>query len=396
LKRAEQEKGARQPAAPAVAAANAEAPRVAAATAAKSVLELQPVAEPARDSSLAAREAQHIAAAMMKAKAEQPKPSGSKAGVVWAIVGAIFVLLGAGAAYVWYAMQPVRTPAPISARQRALPPPVASPVDPVSAAPGAASASAPRFLEPPRVATVTPDPQPGGAQPAQLAPRTPAAADADAQQLMTNLLKEAATPVAPPVRFARAEGGSTVSPEVRSGYAALAAGDLATARRTYLAALGIEPSNLDALLGVATVEARLGNRESARAYYRKVLDIDPRNPTALAGLAAIAPAAAPDALESQLRSDLARSPDSAALHFALGGLYASQSRWTEAQARFFDAHRLDPANGDIAFNLAVSLDHLNQPRLAAQYYARALESARGGSVQFDAAAARRRLAQIAP
>ncbi len=59
---------------------------------------------------------------------------------------------------------------------------------------------------------------------------------------------------------------------------------------------------------------------------------------------------------------MARHPQSAALHFTLGNLYASQSRWGEAQAEYFECYRLDPSSADFAYNLAVSLDHLGQPQ----------------------------------
>jgi len=113
-----------------------------------------------------------------------------------------------------------------------------------------------------------------------------------------------------------------------------------------------------------------------------------------AGLAALSSGGgAPEGLEAQLKSDLARG-ESAGLDFSLGNLYAGQGRWSEAQAAYFDAHRLDPGNADILFNLAVSLDHLGQPRLALGYYERALEMSTREAAQFDAAALSRRVAEL--
>ena len=48
----------------------------------------------------------------------------------------------------------------------------------------------------------------------------------------------------------------------------------------------------------------------------------------------------------------------------------------------------------ILHNLAVSLDRIGQPRLAAGYYRRALEAARAQSTGFDPAAVAKRLAEI--
>ena len=52
------------------------------------------------------------------------------------------------------------------------------------------------------------------------------------------------------------------------------------------------------------------------------------------------------------------------------------------------------AGADILYNLAVSLDHMRQTRLAADFYRRAVESAQAQPTQFDPASARRRLAEI--
>ena len=185
-----------------------------------------------------------------------------------------------------------------------------------------------------------------------------------------------------------------VAPDVSAGYAALRDGNLAEAHRRYEAALAADPASLDAHLGLATAEARAGNATLARAHYRAVLELDSRNATALAGLAALAGGNAPEAVESQLREDVARVPESAPLRFALGSHYAAQHRWGEAQAVFFEAYRLEPENADVLYNLAVSLDHMRQRRLAADFYRRAIEAAQGRTTQFDPAPVRRRLAEL--
>jgi Tfp pilus assembly protein PilF len=214
------------------------------------------------------------------------------------------------------------------------------------------------------------------------------------EDIVASLLKQPAAPAAAPLRLAPTEQKPRVPSEVANGYDALRSGDLPAARRSYAAALISDATSVDALLGMATVEARIGNRAAAGSHYRRALEIDPRNATALAGLASIADYSQPEALESQLRSDVARYPQSSALHFTLGNLYASRSRWQDAQAEYFEAYRIEPASSDIAYNLAVSLDHLGQSRLAARYYRAALESARGQATQFDPAPVARRLAEL--
>ena len=83
-----------------------------------------------------------------------------------------------------------------------------------------------------------------------------------------------------------------------------------------------------------------------RATTAACSDLDPRNATALAGLASMADLSHPESLEEQLRNDISRYPQSAALHFALGNLYASRNRWEEAQSLFFEALRLEPSSAD--------------------------------------------------
>jgi len=181
-----------------------------------------------------------------------------------------------------------------------------------------------------------------------------------------------------------------------AGYDALRSGDMAAARRSYSTAVAAEPASVDAHLGLATVEARVGNVSAAASHYRRVLDLDPRNATALAGLASMADLSHPESLEEQLRNDISRYPQSAALHFALGNLYASRNRWEEAQSLFFEALRLEPSSADTLYNLAVAMDHMNQPRLASEYYGRALEAARMQTAQFDPARVQRRIAELKP
>ncbi|MEF8720666.1 MAG: tetratricopeptide repeat protein [Candidatus Accumulibacter necessarius] len=87
--------------------------------------------------------------------------------------------------------------------------------------------------------------------------------------------------------------------------------------------------------------------------------------------------------ESRLKTLLASQPDASALHFALGNLYARQGRWSEAQQAYFQAYALEPDNADYLFNVAVSLDHLRQNKLAAQYYRMALSAAETRRSAFD-------------
>jgi Flp pilus assembly protein TadD len=68
-------------------------------------------------------------------------------------------------------------------------------------------------------------------------------------------------------------------------------------------------------------------------------------------------------------------PNASYLYFLKGSLYAKQKQWNAAQASFFEAWQRDNKNADLACNLAIALDHLNQPKEAARFYHQALELA---------------------
>jgi tetratricopeptide (TPR) repeat protein len=190
-------------------------------------------------------------------------------------------------------------------------------------------------------------------------------------------------------------GAAQVNPRVEAGYAAYLAGDLTTARTEYQQALREEPANRDALLGLGALDVRAGRYESAEALYLRVLQIDPRDPPAQAALIALRSGRSdPLATESRVKTLLAADPAAHALNFTLGNQLAQQNRWAEAQQEYFKAYSAEPDNADFAYNLAVSLDHLRQPRQALDYYQRAIGLAEKRGASFDVSAARSRVTQL--
>ena len=157
-----------------------------------------------------------------------------------------------------------------------------------------------------------------------------------------------------------------------------------------------EPANRDALLGMAAIEVRANRLEQAAGYYQNVLQISPRDPYAQAGLMALrAQMTDPVQTESRVKSLLASDPEAQILYFALGNQYSQQGRWPEAQQAYFKAYSAEPENPDFAYNLAVSLDHVGQPKLALEYYRRALSLAQQRSSSFEQTLARSRVQQLA-
>lgn len=191
------------------------------------------------------------------------------------------------------------------------------------------------------------------------------------------------------VRIARSRGPNAVDAALAAGYAALQRGDVEGAAAHYQRARLQAPERRDTLLGLAAVAQRRGDRNRAAEFYAEVLRRQPDDPVASAALLSLT-ATDGEAGAARLRLLLDRHGDAAYLHAALGQWYARAGRWADAQQAYFDAARLDAANADYAFNLAVSLERLGQGRAALPHYqqALALRALRGGAFDPAIAAAR--------
>jgi tetratricopeptide (TPR) repeat protein len=225
-----------------------------------------------------------------------------------------------------------------------------------------------------------------------------AAAESAAQRQKPQPAVAAAAPEEPASRntvvVSAGSAEPVLNPLLPQAYAALQSGQLDQAQRLYGDVLGAEPKSIDALLGLAAVAVRQGNSEEATRRYLHLLELEPQNALAQSGLIALLGRANPLAAESKLKQLIAREP-SAHLYFTLGNLYADQSQWAAAQHAYFQAHHLEPANPDYAYNLAVGLEHVSQPGLALGFYQRAVQAAAvRGRANFNLAQAQERIGKL--
>lgn len=285
--------------------------------------------------------------------------------------------------YVWLQLQPPSQPR--TAQRAAVPPPPA--VAPRAFGPAMAAAPALVPQMPPRETSRAARRK----QPAVTADNEDLDAPRDTPKTARNYPRK---PAATGVSVQRKMETDTITPALLSAYQSYQRGDYMAAAQGYREVLGKDEHNRDALLGLAAIAQQQGQLESAQGYYRQLLVLDPGDPVAQAALMAYAPDAGNT--ESRLKLLLAGHPRSGALHFALGNYYANEASWGDAQQYYFNAHTLEPANAQFAFNLAVSLDHLGKRKLAAQYYQQALQLDASGRSGFDHAQAQQRLNELTP
>lgn len=328
--------------------------------------------------------------------------------IVFGPIAALF-LIGYGT-YIYLQMTSPAILAKQAPRPAPAPPaPPAAPAPPgapsLAAAAGGSTAAAPQppipltsllpQLQEGPLSREKPAPIPGAA-----APKPAAAAPKPAAAVAPSPAAAAAAPApAPPaardtIKVTSGGPAPTVNPLLTEAYSAFNSGNLEPATRLYGQLLRSEPNNVDALLGLAAIATQQGDSDQATRHYLKVLEVEPRNSLAQAGLIGMLGRADPLAAETRLKQLIAREP-SAYLHFTLGNVYADQNRWPDAQQAYFQAHHLQSGNPDYAYNLAVGLEHVGQPKLALEYYRRALQLvAAKGRANFSTAAVEARIGKL--
>ncbi|MCB1941265.1 MAG: tetratricopeptide repeat protein [Candidatus Accumulibacter sp.] len=339
-----------------------------------------PVAPPAETDADALQAAERNAARNVFAVKQTP-PSRTSLWLFLGLIGVASLLIGG---YFWWQLQSMSAgslTAPTADRRPSLPP--ASPAGALPAAtPAVAEVAA---AQPSETTPVDGSPLPAAAarpaepstrvhRPAREVARSPRAAEASV--------------------FQRSSGRPQAAQTLNRAYQAWQADRLDEALQAYEQVLRSDPKNTDALLGVAAIAARQGQPERAHSFYLRVLESDPTDVTAQAALINLRGASDATRSESRLKTLLAGQPGSSALYFALGNLYGGQQRWNEAQQAYFQAYALEPGNADYIFNVAVSLDHLRQKKLAAQYYEMALSAAQTWPSAFDKNAAAQRILEL--
>lgn len=195
------------------------------------------------------------------------------------------------------------------------------------------------------------------------------------------------------IEVSKTKPQSGVNPNLMEAYNAYNAGNDAVASKLYRQVLQRDLRNVDALLGLGAIAQRQGRIADANGWYGKVLEVEPRNVLATTAILENHPQSEAASQESRIKNMLAKQPDDANLHVALGNFYADTNQWSAAQQAYFEAYRLN-ASADNAFNLAVGLDQMGKPKLALPYYQQALQRVQTERASFDTDALQARIRAI--
>ncbi len=177
---------------------------------------------------------------------------------------------------------------------------------------------------------------------------------------------------------------------LRDAYAAYRSGNDELALEKYNQVLELEPGNRNALLARAAIAIQDDRGSDAMRDYQRLLEANPRDSLAMSSMLAIS-SVSPKQAESQLKVMLRDDPVSPYLNFALGNVFGVQNRWQEAQRHYFTALENNPDDPNYAYNLAVSLEHIQKPDVAADFYRRALENYDMGLATFSRSIVEQRL-----
>ena len=177
---------------------------------------------------------------------------------------------------------------------------------------------------------------------------------------------------------------------MREAYAAYRSGNDELALEKYNQVLEIDPGNRNALLARAAIAIQDNRGSDAVRDYQRILEANPTDSLAMSSMLAVS-SVAPKQAESQLKLMLRDEPGSPHLNFALGNVYGVQDRWQEAQRHYFTALENNPDDPNYAYNLAVSLEHIAKPDVAAAFYQRALDNFEMGLATFSRETVEQRL-----
>ncbi len=168
--------------------------------------------------------------------------------------------------------------------------------------------------------------------------------------------------------------GLDIGYELEKAYNALINGETSVAVEIYKNALGTEPENVQAKLGLAIAYHRAGQFNLARPLYADVLTKDPTNRDALNNFLGLVAEEAPDEALGKLQTLMVRNPDFSAIPAQMAVIYQKKGDYVAATQSMSKAVSLAPENLSYKYNLAVMFDKMGKKDEASSLYSNILDA----------------------
>lgn len=168
--------------------------------------------------------------------------------------------------------------------------------------------------------------------------------------------------------------------ELNRAYNALMGGDADAAIQTYKNILGSEPSNEEALFGLAATYHRLGNVEQARPLYGRLLQVNPNNREGLNNFLVLVSDESPEDALPELERLEARNPDFSPIPAQIAIVYDKLGYADASKEKMMRAIELAPDNMSYKYNLAVMLDRRGDYGNAAALYRALIKASLAGAI----------------
>ena len=165
-----------------------------------------------------------------------------------------------------------------------------------------------------------------------------------------------------------AKPGMDTNFELNRAYTALMGGDTETALTTYKTILASDPTNQDALFGLASTYHRNGNLEQARPYYGELLRVNPNHREGLINFLALVSEESPNEALAELARLEQRNPDFSPIPAQESAVLSKLGYHDQARDKMLRAIELAPENMTYKYNLAVMFDRQNDYADASPLY----------------------------
>lgn len=173
--------------------------------------------------------------------------------------------------------------------------------------------------------------------------------------------------------------GLDVNYELNRAYTALMGGDTETAIQVYKNILSTQPTNQDALFGLAATYHRLGDIEKARPLYGALLKLNPSHREGLNNFLALISDESPQESLAELERLEQRNPDFSPIPAQEAIVLDKLGYVEESRAKMLRAIQLAPDNLTYKYNLAVMSDRNGQVADASALYRLLIDAALHGA-----------------